>query len=810
MNDPNPVLEEALRCVRRGWAVFPVWGMTPEGTCRCGSAHEKEPNQVGKHPLGFLVPHGVKDATKDEAVVRRWWTTHPDANLAVATGKPSGFDALDVDGEEGEATVAAFEKEHGAVPPTVEQISGSGSRHICFAHLEGLKNGVKFAPGLDLRTSGGYIVVEPSRHRSGRQYAWDAAHHPDETKFAPWPAWLLERVPKRGEEKSKGEDDTPEDVLELSEQPPEVVERARKYLAEIEGAVSGQHGHDKTFRAACKIVRGFALPLSQALPLLREWNQRCQPPWSEKDLVHKIKDALKKKNRTKDEGPIGWLLNAKERKGGARRGAPPPPPPGAGTTLFTFYRGDHAELADRLLDRLSRDRHLVVHDEGRVHLFSRSSGLWEAEEPAHLRRIVKTFAGSPLGMKDVVKVKLSDANGAATLAGDEVHAERFFAGAPAGVAFRNGFLALGGDDTLRLVRHAPENRARWGYEFDYSKDPACPRWLAFLGETFEGEPDAKERIRLLQEFSGASLLGIATRFQKALCGVGPGSNGKGVALAVIEGAMPPGTVESIAPQSWTNEYRLARLAGKLLNTVNELPEFELLDTEVVKCVISGDPTTARHIREAPFRFSPRAGHVFAANRLPRTSDSTHGFWRRFIVITFARVVPDEKQIQNLAARILAAERPAIVCWALEGAARALLQGGYTIPASSRKSLEEWRSDADPLRRFLVECARKPAEGQTGARGKEVYAAYKAWCRENGDRALAQNVFGSRLRSAGFGSHHTDKGWVYPFVLSGSGEPLFDEDARKGSPHGASPSRFAGGGAAAGSPASAEEEASWDF
>jgi putative DNA primase/helicase len=769
MGSLNPVLEEALRCVRRGWAVLPVWGVAPDGRCRCGGAHQKEPNQVGKHPLGSLVPHGVKDATKSEAVVQRWWARFPDANLAVATGEPSGFDALDVDGEDGEATVRRFEKDHGEILATVEQISGSGARHVCFAHAPGLKNGVKFAPGLDLRTTGGYILVEPSRHRSGRAYAWDAGGHPDETPFALWPAWLLERVPKHEEKETADEADVPEDVLELDEQPPDVVERARKYLAEIEGAVSGERGHDKTFRAACKIVRGFALPLAQALPLLREWNLKCKPPWSEKELVHKIKGALKKK-RGKDEGPIGWLLNAKRNQ---------PTASTAGSVPGThFRRGDHAELADRLLDTLARDRDLVVHDEGRLYAFELSSGVWRPKAVPQLRRIVKGFAGAPCGADGrALRVKLTDANGAAALAGDEVYTEGFFAAAPTGISFRNGFLAVGDDGSLTLRPLAPQNRARWGYDFAHDARASCPRWISFLAETFEGENDAEERVALLQEFGGVSLLGVATRLQKALCCTGGGGNGKGVTLAVLAGLMPPGTVESIAPQSWTNEYRLARLAGKLLNTVNELPEFELLDTEVVKCVISGDPTTARHIREAPFRFAPRAGHIFAANRLPRTSDSTHGFWRRFVVIAFNRTVKESKYILTLADDILAAERPAIVCWALEGAARALRQRGYTIPASSRKALDDWRRDADPLRRFLLECARKPAEGQQGARGKEVYAAYKAWCRENGDRALAQNVLGSRLRSMGFGSRHTDKGGVYPFVVTNGEGSLFDEDAR---------------------------------
>jgi len=45
--------------------------------------------QPGKHPLGSLVPHGVKDATWNRARVLAWWTRHPQANIGLATGTPS-------------------------------------------------------------------------------------------------------------------------------------------------------------------------------------------------------------------------------------------------------------------------------------------------------------------------------------------------------------------------------------------------------------------------------------------------------------------------------------------------------------------------------------------------------------------------------------------------------------------------------------------------------------------------------------------------------------------------------------------------
>ncbi len=70
------------------------------------------------------------------------------------------------------------------------------------------------------------------------------------------------------------------------------VRRARAWLAASEPAVSGQHGHGRTFRVAGKVAKGFDLDPSTALALLSEWNQRCVPPWSLRDLARKVDQAL--------------------------------------------------------------------------------------------------------------------------------------------------------------------------------------------------------------------------------------------------------------------------------------------------------------------------------------------------------------------------------------------------------------------------------------------------------------------------------------------------------------------------------------
>jgi len=86
-----------------------------------------------------------------------------------------------------------------------------------------------------------------------------------------------------------------------------VIERARRYLAALPPAVSGQHGDVTTFRACCRLVRGFLLSDDDALALLHEWNARCEPPWSERELVDKIRRA-----RRYGREPLGGLLEARD------------------------------------------------------------------------------------------------------------------------------------------------------------------------------------------------------------------------------------------------------------------------------------------------------------------------------------------------------------------------------------------------------------------------------------------------------------------------------------------------------------------
>jgi hypothetical protein len=82
-----------------------------------------------------------------------------------------------------------------------------------------------------------------------------------------------------------------------------VGERARRYLASVPPAISGQHGDLHTFRVCCRLTRGFALDDEQALAVLSEWNEQCEPPWTPAELLDKLRRAARYGRE-----PVGGLL----------------------------------------------------------------------------------------------------------------------------------------------------------------------------------------------------------------------------------------------------------------------------------------------------------------------------------------------------------------------------------------------------------------------------------------------------------------------------------------------------------------------
>lgn len=281
------IRENALWCSQvMGWRVHPVSGLRGEACdCHDGAACTKKP---GKHPI---LPKWQERATTNAKQICGWWDRYPNANLGIATGRVSGIFVFDVDGEAGKASVARLVDEFGDFPDTMMSRTGSGGLHVFFTYPDTeVRNKQALLKGIDIRGEGGFVVGAPSLHVSGERYRWLTPDAP----LAQAPDWLLLMMKPK----------------EYAAPAPLVgkvgdVEKASKYLAKIPGAIQGSNGSTQTLKAAIHLVRGFGLSRDEAFALLMsEYNPRCEPVWSEKEMRHKVESAAK--SNTVD----GYLLRS--------------------------------------------------------------------------------------------------------------------------------------------------------------------------------------------------------------------------------------------------------------------------------------------------------------------------------------------------------------------------------------------------------------------------------------------------------------------------------------------------------------------
>ncbi len=230
--------------------------------------------------------HGCKDATTDPAQIAAWWDGTYLYNVGIATG--GGVVVLDVDinhsaGKYGDETLAELEAQHGPLPDTWMCLTGGGGVHYYFACDDpALTVGTGFAPGLDYRGAGGYVVAPPSLHDSGREYEWEAAHTPANTALAPLPDWLHSLM------------------LEGRKQAP----RTRTEAAPEKVQEGGRN--DTLYRLACSL-RGKGLgEAGITAALLAENRERCVPPLPVAE-VEKIAKSAGRYERGSTEG--GHALN---------------------------------------------------------------------------------------------------------------------------------------------------------------------------------------------------------------------------------------------------------------------------------------------------------------------------------------------------------------------------------------------------------------------------------------------------------------------------------------------------------------------
>lgn len=677
-----------------------------------------------------LAPYLSKRATKEELSSWSW------PGVGIVTGPVSGVLVLDVDGPEGETEL----KKYGhPVTPMVR--TASGGLHLYFKHPDtDIRTGIRIAPGLDVKASGGYVVAPPSVGSNGKPYEWIVSL--EDTELADPPEWLMR----------------------LLEQP------KRKGVAAPVGEriPSGQRNKELTSIAGSMRRRGMdAAEILAALEVTNE--RRCEPPLKTTEL-EKIAESVSRYEPTGDVISVSF--------GGRSGGAPP--------QRFNLTEMGNAERFIAQHGENVRycypwgkwfvwnDSRWALDDSGQVHRLGKETvkslyveaGKAETEEErkalaSHARR-----SESAASIKAMLELARSDV----PVSSEDLDAHPYLLNAP------NGTVDL---RTGEIREHRREDLLTKITGADYRPDTSAPVWESFL-ERVLPSVDLREFV---QRSAGYSATGDTSE-QCLFINHGGGANGKSTFQEAVADALGDYATRTPTDMLMARRFNgvpndVARLKGARFVTASETDEGRRLDEARIKDLTGQDTITARFMKGEWFDFAPTHKLHLSTNHKPEVRGTDHAIWRRIRLIPWSVTVPPAEQDKKLPEK-LRRELAGVLAWTVAGCLQWHREGLQT-PEEVRKATGAYRAEMDVLAAFLrEECA--TVEGES-TNATELFKRFEEWCKETGETAGKQRKFGERLKERGYEKQRItsgpDKGkyeYLRIVLLRGSGnggggEPL---------------------------------------
>lgn len=727
--------------------------------------------------------HGCKDATCDVSIVEAWWAAMPTANIGILCGPApvgSGVWVLDVDGAPGRASLAALVEAHGDLPTTLVVETPSGGQHWYFSYPTGrhIKNAVRVKgadgarlAGLDVRSTGGYVVAPPSVV-DGKPYVASSRRMPAEA-----PAWLLDLVdpPKRQALPMAA---TPK--VEPATSRHQAWARAALETACRNLASMPEGGRNDAANRSIMAMAGYA---AAGLLDVTDTRARLESACTASGL-----DAREVALLMRAGGP--WDV------GYAR----PQVPELEDRPMLRTYQGGHghddeainALLADadqpvedapvseaprytdlgnatRLVDRYGRDLRYcgpaggwlvwdgarwVVDDLCRAKEFAKAIptlireeadrlevelGSPEPKDKNHPVKQARAWANASesIGRQEAM-VRLAESDGRIATRKGAFNADRW------ALCTANGTVDLRNGETRD---HRREDLMTRKANADLNPRAKCPTWDAFLARVLGGDAAL---IAFVQRAVGYSLAGV-TDANAMFILWGNGANGKSTFVEVLRYVLGDYAVDTpaetfIVKQSGQIPTDLAALDGARLVTAAELGDGKQLDESLIKRATGGDPITARFMRQDFFTFLPQFTLWMSTNHRPIIRGVDEGIWRRLKLIPFVVTIPVEERDLDLG-RKLRSEADGILAWALRGLAD-YLEMGLKEPEAVLAAVSDYRSEMDMLSDFIADKCERDLMATVS--NSDLYKAYAAWARDLGETHIwSHKTFSRQMAARGF-------------------------------------------------------------
>jgi putative DNA primase/helicase len=584
----NQLLDWALKYANNGYPVFPLHSVR-NGRCTCGKS---DCNSIGKHPR---TSDGFKSATTDEATIRRWWQTWPDANIGLPTGHKSGVVVVDADGAEGTRIVQEKLK-----PNTATARTGKGYHYFFQAPAVKLKNQTRFWEKVDLRADGGYIVAPPSLHVSGKHYEWITnliGGTPEEL-----PDWFVQEMDAPSPKKSR-----PTVFINEPTYPPH-------FWEDLPDSIEDGERNSTLFSIAGKL-RNYGWSAIDILPVLHEINNvKCVIPLDS----HEVKSIAAKIERY----PAGNLGLSEAKALGLEEFSDL----GNAKRLVAKY-GSEIRYCNEMKKWFTWNGHKWEEDKVMsVRAYATEVVRMIPEEHAMIPdktlrdKLFKHALKSESRSSIESMVELAKSEKSICITRESLD------GSPYLFHVKNGYI-----DLMTEEFHPPDsnllNNKVANVSFD--SEARCPLWERFLNEIMNNN---LELMKYLQKAIGYSLTGSVDE-RSIFILHGTGANGKSTFINTIRNIFgdyamqtPTSTLLVKNPNFISND--LARLCSARLVVGTELNEGQRFDESLIKQMTGKDNITSRFLYQESFEYFPRYKVFLLTNHLPTIHGTDNAIWGR--------------------------------------------------------------------------------------------------------------------------------------------------------------------------------------
>ncbi len=646
-----------------------------------------------------LAPYLERKATREELSSWSW------SGVGIVTGPLSGVLVLDVDGPEGEAEL----KKHGhPITPMVR--TASGGLHLYFRYPgRDVRTGIRVAPGLDVKASGGYVVAPPSIGPNGKPYEWIVS--PEDAELAEPPAWLMQLLEARSGQ-HKGPAPTVGEQIPSGER--------NKVLTSMAGTMRRRGMEEAEILAALEVAN----------------ERRCSPPL-ETSEVERIAHSIARYE------PAGETVRISDISVNGRGSQHPPE---------SFNLTDLGNAA-RLVAHHGQDlrycypwgawliydgRRWAVDDTGEIHRRAKQTvkEIYREASAAADDEVRKAIAKHAVRSESENRIQamISLAKSEVPVMPAELDASPWL------MNVLNGTVNL---RTGELQEHLREDLITKIAPVEYDPEATAETWEAVLERVLPSEP-----VRaFFKRLCGYAISGDVSEHVLPVL-YGTGANGKSTILnALLEAAGEYGmqaAPDLLIAKRGGHPTEVADLFGMRVVASIEVEDGRRLAEALVKSLTGGDKVRARRMRQDFWQFDPTHTAFLCTNHKPEIRGTDHAIWRRIRLIPFTETIPPAEQDKKLPQK-LRAELPGILAWAVEGCLE-WQREGLKAPDEVRKATGAYRSEMDVIGAFLRdECE---IDNSYSATFKEVYDRYEEWCGEGGERPETRRKFNARLKERG--------------------------------------------------------------